>query len=191
MYKNSLNSLKSLDSLLRNILLSHAVVREFPENNNNKTLVRIHLMPFNNYCVNSILYPKNIIKQKRNTHVSHLPKYKKITNGQLQKINTNSNTNSDTDSNTNSNTDSNTDSNTNSDTNNQSCILSESCAICHDKFKTGEYFRKLPICNHIYHKKCIDKWFMTDSKNMGCPICRTSHTKEKWDIYQTGINSMN
>jgi hypothetical protein len=174
MYKNSLNSIKSLnslDSLLRNILLSHVVVREFPENNNNKTLVRIHLMPFNNYCVNSILYPKNIIKQKRNTHVSHLPKYKKITNDQLQQINT--------------------DSNTNSDTNNQSCILNECCSICHDKFKTGEYFRKLPICNHIYHKKCIDKWFITDSKNMRCPICRTSHTKEQWDIYQTAIISMN
>ncbi len=53
------------------------------------------------------------------------------------------------------------------------------CSICQNDFIKKEYIRELPICKHIYHKKCIDKWFSKDFKNMRCPICRESHTKEK------------
>ena len=49
------------------------------------------------------------------------------------------------------------------------------CPICLDEFKLGEYFRELQLCNHIFHKKCIDKWFLADVFNMNCPICRTSY----------------
>lgn len=116
--------MQGLESILRNVLFSHVVVREV-HCDNNKTLIRIHLI-------------QNSCKQKRNTHVSHLPKYQKI---------------KDT-----------------SDT-----IFSTSiCSICQDNFTKGEYFRELPICKHIYHKKCIDKWFSTDFE-MRCPMCRTSH----------------
>ena len=44
----------------------------------------------------------------------------------------------------------------------------ESCAICLNKFKPNKRIRKL-FCNHVYHKKCIDKWFST---NVKCPICK-------------------
>jgi hypothetical protein len=151
----------SLDDLLRNLLLSHIVVREMPGNNNNKTLIRIHLIPLPGSIsnanvsanINSVLYPKNVVKQKRNTHVSHLPKYRKVTNDMLDV----------------------------SCTSKQ--LSSDICSICRCQFKCGEYFRKLPICNHIYHKKCIDKWFTKDDKHMKCPNCRTSHTKEKVDEF--------
>ena len=42
------------------------------------------------------------------------------------------------------------------------------CSICLDKI----YFKKntyTTICNHIYHKSCINKW-LNISKT--CPICR-------------------
>jgi hypothetical protein len=141
----------SFENILRNVLLSHVVVREIPGNNSNKTLVRIHLIPLNsnNFVNNSVLYHKNVIKQKRNIHVSHLPKYKKITDNILQESNI--------------------------PKKRSHCNM---CSICQNNFIKGEYFRELPICEHIYHKKCIDKWFSKDLENMRCPICRTSHTKD-------------
>ena len=46
------------------------------------------------------------------------------------------------------------------------------CAVCLNELKEGEYVRKLPKCSHLFHKKCIDKWFKKDEKKMSCPICR-------------------
>jgi len=156
----------SLDDLLRNILLSHVVVREMPGNSNNKTLIRIHLIPLpgstsnSNFSLNSVLYPKNVVKQKRNTHVSHLPKYRKVTNDML-------------------------------DVNCASKHLSSDlCSICQSRFKIGEYYRKLPICDHIYHKKCIDKWFTKDKERMKCPVCRTEHTKEKVEEFNLNVQNI-
>jgi hypothetical protein len=51
----------------------------------------------------------------------------------------------------------------------------EKCPICLEKFKEGEYKRTLPICQHVFHKKCVDKWLLCDSKE--CPICRTNYNK--------------
>lgn len=42
------------------------------------------------------------------------------------------------------------------------------CTICFEKYKLQIKCVKLP-CNHIYHIKCINKWFK--QKN-SCPICR-------------------
>ena len=139
----------SFDNILRNIRLSCVIVREIP--GNNKTLIKIHLISLNgnNSINNSVLYHKNVIKQKRNKHVSHLPKYQKITNDIIQENNITKKQ--------------------------SSCNM---CSICQNNFLNGEYFRELPICKHIYHKKCIDKWFYHDLENMKCPICRTSHTKD-------------
>jgi len=47
----------------------------------------------------------------------------------------------------------------------QSC-----CPICIDNFKENEYFRELS-CKHVFHKKCIDRWFKKDHSD--CPMCRT------------------
>ena len=51
------------------------------------------------------------------------------------------------------------------------------CAICYEKIQKNVYIRKL-ICNHEFHKKCIDKWLFTQFKQHNnvftCPICRQS-----------------
>tara|TARA_Y100000385_G_C12908347_1_gene557285 strand:+ start:87 stop:635 length:549 start_codon:yes stop_codon:yes gene_type:complete len=47
-------------------------------------------------------------------------------------------------------------------------ILSENCVICKDKYKEEEFIIKLN-CNHIFHKKCLVKWFEKDNT---CPLCR-------------------
>jgi hypothetical protein len=48
------------------------------------------------------------------------------------------------------------------------------CSICCNSVKYTEFVRSLS-CNHIYHKKCIDKWLISLIKNSGkmnCPLCR-------------------
>lgn len=45
----------------------------------------------------------------------------------------------------------------------------DECLICLDHFKKNQGYRKLK-CGHLFHKKCIDKWF---TKNSTCPTCRT------------------
>lgn len=55
--------------------------------------------------------------------------------------------------------------------------LEKECAICYEKIQENVYIRKL-ICNHEFHKKCIDKWLFTQFKQhkneFTCPICRQS-----------------
>lgn len=53
---------------------------------------------------------------------------------------------------------------------------SDVCSICHDNFKVNEYKRELNLCGHIFHKKCIDKWFLNNT-NLECPLCRQSYEK--------------
>lgn len=54
-------------------------------------------------------------------------------------------------------------------------ILNEQCGICFCDYEVGEYKRELYGCNHIFHKKCIDKWFRLNSEKMECPLCRKSY----------------
>ena len=140
--------MQGLESILRNVFLSHVVVREI-HCDNNKTLIRIHLM-----------HQNKLESNKRNKHVSHLPKYQKIKDLDTKCSNLICSDTKCSDTKC-------------SDTKCSNLI----CSICQDNFTKGEYFRELPICKHIYHKKCIDKWFLTDLE-MRCPMCRTSHTEE-------------
>lgn len=57
-------------------------------------------------------------------------------------------------------------------------ILGNKCSICFEEYKIGEYKRCLENCQHIYHKKCIDKWFKKNWQNMNCPLCRTNYNKK-------------
>jgi len=43
------------------------------------------------------------------------------------------------------------------------------CTICQDSIQSDETCRKLNVCNHSFHKPCIDQWFLT---NVRCPTCR-------------------
>jgi hypothetical protein len=33
------------------------------------------------------------------------------------------------------------------------------CVICFEEFQQGVPVRKIPICQHVFHSKCIDEWF--------------------------------
>jgi hypothetical protein len=60
--------------------------------------------------------------------------------------------------------------------NDQLIIDGEYCPICHDVYIVGEYKRTLTNCGHNFHKKCIDKWFVSNP-TLECPMCRTSYKK--------------
>jgi hypothetical protein len=50
------------------------------------------------------------------------------------------------------------------------------CCICCVDVKKTEFIRELN-CNHIFHKKCIDRWLlmsMKENDSVNCPICRTN-----------------
>ena len=47
------------------------------------------------------------------------------------------------------------------------CDIDSSCSICLEKFKKGEVTTKL-TCDHLFHKNCIDNWFLRQST---CPLC--------------------
>lgn len=43
------------------------------------------------------------------------------------------------------------------------------CAVCLECFNEGEWCRRLPDCNHVFHVNCVDSWL---TKVLNCPICR-------------------
>ncbi|GLT34724.1 hypothetical protein SLA2020_092240 [Shorea laevis] len=51
---------------------------------------------------------------------------------------------------------------------------STECAICLEEFSGDDECRVLPICKHMYHMRCIDRWLMDE---LTCPICRTNVTE--------------
>ncbi len=55
----------------------------------------------------------------------------------------------------------------------------DTCSICLEQYVPGTYKRVL-VCNHAFHKKCVDKWFKTSSNT--CPICRNYHCPLLTDI---------
>lgn len=52
-------------------------------------------------------------------------------------------------------------------------LINETCPICLNSYKPLEGYRTLP-CKHTFHKKCVDKWYLT---NNYCPLCRTEYFK--------------
>ncbi|KAL4297780.1 hypothetical protein GQ457_12G025100 [Hibiscus cannabinus] len=46
----------------------------------------------------------------------------------------------------------------------------DSCVICLDGFRQGQWCRNLVGCGHLFHSKCLDSWLI---KIAACPICRT------------------
>lgn len=49
-------------------------------------------------------------------------------------------------------------------------IVCTKCTVCLDDYDDNSYVRQME-CNHIFHKKCIDKWLL--EYNYKCPMCRS------------------
>lgn len=43
------------------------------------------------------------------------------------------------------------------------------CAVCIEEIEIGEWYKRLPKCEHCFHAKCIDQWL---SRRATCPVCR-------------------
>ncbi|KAJ3692168.1 hypothetical protein LUZ60_012518 [Juncus effusus] len=43
------------------------------------------------------------------------------------------------------------------------------CSICISALEDGESVREMPVCKHLFHKDCIDRWLQN---HVTCPICR-------------------
>ncbi|KAG2303081.1 hypothetical protein Bca52824_031732 [Brassica carinata] len=43
------------------------------------------------------------------------------------------------------------------------------CVVCLDGFRKGRWCRRLPGCGHVFHRKCVDNWFLRAAT---CPTCR-------------------
>jgi hypothetical protein len=55
-------------------------------------------------------------------------------------------------------------------------IIGENCMICMEEYKNREFKRIIPKCQHIFHKRCIDKWLQ---QNASCPVCRCDLLNKK------------
>ena len=53
----------------------------------------------------------------------------------------------------------------------------ELCSICQDEMHTGEMLRRLTVCQHEFHRSCIDNWLL--NRSVRCPTCR-------FDVRETG-----
>ncbi|OAY63605.1 E3 ubiquitin-protein ligase ATL4 [Ananas comosus] len=45
----------------------------------------------------------------------------------------------------------------------------EDCVVCLTKFEEGEDVKVIPMCAHVFHPQCIDRWLVL---NDSCPLCR-------------------
>ncbi|KAL2342732.1 hypothetical protein Fmac_004017 [Flemingia macrophylla] len=46
----------------------------------------------------------------------------------------------------------------------------ETCAVCLSEFEENDEIRRLPNCQHIFHRGCLDRWM--DYYHRTCPLCR-------------------
>jgi hypothetical protein len=53
--------------------------------------------------------------------------------------------------------------------------------ICCEDLSRGASIKKIPICKHIFHSKCIDNWFKSkiEDEVHKCPLCNAEVTIDK------------
>ena len=63
------------------------------------------------------------------------------------------------------------------------------CGLCDNKIKSKEHKIKLNICEHVFHKKCLNKHLKKCLTNFMCPICHTNYKSQLESIAFTIINT--
>ncbi|CAI0449910.1 unnamed protein product [Linum tenue] len=53
----------------------------------------------------------------------------------------------------------------------RSLEASTTCSVCLSDFSEGEPVRALPVCSHVFHVVCIDRWLLS---HPNCPVCRAN-----------------
>merc|ERR1712217_833136 len=64
------------------------------------------------------------------------------------------------------------------------CSPAEECAVCHESLNGAD--AKLFPRGHVFHNECILQWFQ---RQLTCPLCRRSFTKELGDARADAIPS--
>jgi hypothetical protein len=48
-------------------------------------------------------------------------------------------------------------------------ISGQLCTVCQDTISADDSCRRLRTCTHVFHRTCIDQWFL---RSVSCPTCR-------------------
>ncbi len=48
-------------------------------------------------------------------------------------------------------------------------ISGQLCTVCQDTIRADDSCRRLRGCTHVFHRTCIDQWFL---RSVSCPTCR-------------------
>lgn len=56
------------------------------------------------------------------------------------------------------------------------------CTICLEDIKRKEHKIKLKKCNHVFHKKCLNKYLKQTLLNFKCPNCKKDYSNNLNDI---------
>ena len=48
-------------------------------------------------------------------------------------------------------------------------LTQRNCSVCQDVIVPTDECRRLKPCQHVYHRTCIDQWFL---RSVACPTCR-------------------
>jgi hypothetical protein len=49
----------------------------------------------------------------------------------------------------------------------------DECVICLEAFTDGQQVVEIPMCHHLFHPDCLEKWFQSQiqATERRCPLC--------------------